>query len=478
MGTNIIGRHKELTQFTALMKSKQSEFVAVYGRRRVGKTFLIRETFSNTFSFQLTGLANANLAQQLVNFSAAINNYYPTNKIWPIPKTWFEAFQQLIGLLEKTKQSKKIIFLDELPWLDTPRSNFIQALEHFWNSWASARKDILLIVCGSAASWMLNVLINNKGGLHNRITCKMKIVPFTLAESELYFQSKGIKWNRYQILENYMVMGGIPFYMNAVKKGKSATQAINELCFDEDGLLTSEFENLYASLFRQSANHILVVKALSKKAKGLSREEIISYAKIPNGGGTSKVLMELELSGFIRTYVPFGKQTKDTLYQLIDFYTLFYFKFLHDRKYNDSRLWLNLQDTPLHRNWAGYAFEMVAMQHVSQLKLALGISGVQSNIASWRYHDSDAGAQIDLLIDRRDQVITICEMKFSINEFVIDKSYAAKLRNKIGSFKRVSKTKSAIQLCMLTTYGVSANNYSLDLVQNDLSMDCLFSITR
>jgi hypothetical protein len=478
MGTNIIGRHKELALFSDLIKSKQSEFVAVYGRRRVGKTFLIRETFANTFSFQFTGLANANLSQQLVNYSAAIGAYFPSNKTLPIPQNWFEAFQQLVSLLEKKKQSKKIIFLDELPWLDTPRSNFIQALEHFWNSWASARKDILLVVCGSAASWMLNVLINNKGGLHNRITCKMKIVPFTLAESELYFQSKGIKWNRYQILENYMVMGGIPFYMNAVKKGKSAAQVINDLCFSEDGLLNSEFENLYASLFRQSFNHIAVVEALSKKAKGLNREEIISYSKIPNGGGASKVLKELELSGFIRKYIPYGKQSKDTLYQLIDFYTLFYFKFLQSKKYNDAKLWLNLQDTPLHRNWAGYAFEMVAMQHISELKVALGISGVQSNVASWRYNANDAGAQIDLLIDRRDQVITMCEMKFSINEFVIDKAYAAKLRNKIGTFKRVTKTKSAIQLCMLTTYGVSPNNYAIDLVQNNLTMDSLFFITR
>jgi len=365
MATTIIGRVKEIEQFGSLHKSKQSEFVAVYGRRRVGKTFLIRETFTNNFNFQLTGLAQANLSQQLLNFHAALLRYQTTNKEFPIPQTWFEAFQQLIYLLEKSKHKKKLIFLDELPWLDTPRSNFIQALEHFWNSWASARKDILLIVCGSAASWMLNVLINNKGGLHNRVTCKMKIFPFTLAETALYYQAKGIKWNRYQILENYMVMGGIPFYMNAVKKGKSAAQVINELCFVEDGLLNTEFDNLYASLFKQSFNHISVVAALSKKAKGLTRDEIIAFANIPNGGGASKVLSELELSGFIRKYIPFGKQSKDTLYQLIDFYTLFYFKFLNNKRFSDTNLWLNLQDTPAQRSWAGYAFEMVALQHVS-----------------------------------------------------------------------------------------------------------------
>jgi hypothetical protein len=474
MTTTIIGRVKEIQQFGSLFKSKQSEFVAVYGRRRVGKTFLIREAFTNNFNFQLTGLAQANLSQQLLNFHTALERYQTTSKEFPIPQTWFEAFQQLIYLLEKSKHKKKLIFLDELPWLDTPRSNFIQALEHFWNSWASARKDILLIVCGSAASWMLNVLINNKGGLHNRVTCKMKILPFTLAETALYYQAKRIKWNRYQLLENYMVMGGIPFYMNAVKKGKSAAQVINELCFVEDGLLNTEFDNLYASLFKQSFNHISVVAALSKKAKGLTRDEIIAFAKIPNGGGASKVLSELELSGFIRKYIPFGKQSKDTLYQLIDFYTLFYFKFLNNKRFSDTNLWLNLQDTPAQRSWAGYAFEMVALQHVSQIKMALGINGVQSNVASWRSRNAKMGAQIDLLIDRKDQVITLCEMKFSVNEFSIDKSYANNLRNKIGLLKSETKTKSAIHLCMLSTYGVKENAYTNELLQSNLKMDCLF----
>ncbi len=474
METTIVGRAKEIELFKNLVQSKQSDFVAVYGRRRVGKTFLIRETFSNNFNFQLSGLAQATLAQQLMNFHAAMNRCWPAGKELPIPQTWFEAFQQLIALLEKSKQKKKVVFLDELPWLDTPRSNFIQALEHFWNSWASTRKDILLIVCGSAASWMLNVLINNKGGLHNRVTCKMRILPFTLAETELFYRRKGIKWNRYQILENYMVMGGIPYYMNAVKKGKSAAQAINDLCFSEDGLLNTEFDNLYASLFRQSANHISVVEALSKKAKGLSREEIIAASKIPNGGGASKVLSELEVSGFIRRYIPFGKQSKDTLYQLVDFYTLFYFKFLCSKKYADASLWLNLQDTPVHRSWAGYAFEMVALQHILPIKMALGIHGVQSNVATWRSRNPVKGAQIDLLIDRKDQVITICEMKFSINEFTIDKSYATNLRNKMGCFKSETKTKSAIHLCLLTTYGVKDNAYANELLQNNLTMDCLF----
>jgi AAA+ ATPase superfamily predicted ATPase len=470
----IIGRIKEIAQFKELVNSNQSEFIAVYGRRRVGKTFLIREGFKNQFNFQLTGLAKADLRSQLQNFHAAINKHKLGSRELPKVSSWFEAFQQLISLLEKSQAKKKVVFLDELPWLATPKSGFIPALEHFWNSWASARKDILLIVCGSSASWMLNKLINNKGGLHNRVSFKMKINPFTLAECKSYYKAKGVKWNDYQIIENYMVMGGIPFYMNAVIKDKSSSQNINTLCFSEDGLLNDEFRNLYASLFAKSDNHIAIVEALSKKAKGLSREEIIQFAKLPNGGGTSKVLEELELSGFIRKYVPYGKKVKDSLYQLVDFYTLFYFKFLSKNKYDNENQWLNILDTPAHRNWAGYAFELICLTHLTQIKKALGISGIQSKAASWRSSKSENGAQIDLLIERRDQVINLCEMKFSINEFSIDKTYANNLRNKISTFKSESQTKNAVHLCLISSYGIKANSYSDELVQNNFDMSILF----
>lgn len=475
MATNIVGRINEQAAFKSMLGANQSDFVAVYGRRRVGKTFLIRETFNNSFQFQLTGLANATMKQQLANFHASLTKFYGNKKQLPIAKNWFDAFQQLIAFLEKSKSTKKkVIFLDELPWLDTSKSNFITALEHFWNSWASARKDILLIVCGSAASWMLNKLINNKGGLHNRVTHKIKLEPFTLAESEAYLKVKNIKWNKHQIVENYMVMGGIPFYMSALKPGISAAQSINELCFTTNGLLNNEFSNLYASLFKNANNHISVVGALSKKAKGLTREEIIKTATLPNGGGVTKVLDELEASGFIRKYLPFEKNAKDALFQLIDFYTLFYFKFIKQLKGNDENYWLSIQDTPTHRVWAGYAFEQVCLAHLPQIKKALGISGIQTKVASWRTKQVTDGAQIDLLIERKDQIINLCEIKFSINEFTIDKKYATNLRNKIGVFKQETKTKHAVHLCMITSNGVKKNEYATELIQNNIMLDSLF----
>lgn len=470
----IIGRKKELEAFSEFEKSKKSEFVAVYGRRRVGKTYLIRNALKNNFTFQLTGLANASMKQQLVNFNAAITKYSKSKKEAALATTWFDAFRQLITLLEKNKSSKKIVFIDELPWLDTPKSSFISALEHFWNDWASARKDILLIVCGSAASWMISKLINNKGGLHNRVTYKMKIEPFTLSECESFLKSKGVNWNRHQIIEAYMAMGGIPFYLEAIKPTLSAAQNINNLCFTENGLLNNEFNNLYASLFKYSYNHIAVVEALSKKTMGLTRDEIIKLAKLPSGGGASKVLDELEVSGFIRKYIPFGKRVKDSLYQLTDFYTMFYFKFIKNNKYNGKNYWINLIDTPKHRAWSGYTFELICLTHIEQIKKALGISGIQTTVASWRSKKATEGAQVDLLIERKDQVINLIEAKFSINQFTIDKKYATILRNKIGAFKTESKTNYAVHLCMVTTYGITPNGYAENLIQQSITADKFF----
>ncbi|MBI4649662.1 MAG: ATP-binding protein [Bacteroidia bacterium] len=473
--SNLIGRENEIKLLGTLLKSDTSEFVAILGRRRVGKTFLIRETFGDKFTFQLTGLSNTGMKQQLINFHVSLSKHCSRVMNVPVPGNWFLAFQQLIELLEGSHDKKKVVFFDELPWIDTPKSDFLSALEHFWNSWASARKDILLIVCGSATSWMINKLINNKGGLHNRVTQKMKITSFTLNECEEFFKSKKISLSRYQIIEIYMAMGGIPYYLDAVQPGLSASQNIDLLFFSENGLLKNEFENLYASLFKHSDNHIAVVAALSKKAKGLTRDEIISYTKVPNGGGISKILKELDASGFIRIYTPFEKKIKQSLYQLIDFYSLFYYQFIWNNKANTENYWLNNIDNPRHRAWSGYAFEQVCLMHIPQIKKELGISGVQSTVSSWRSRESENGAQIDLLIDRNDQVINICEMKFSVGEFTIDKKYAGILRNKINAFKTETRTRKAVFLTIITTYGTKMNDYSSGLIQNNLTMDCLFS---
>lgn len=476
MITHFIGREKEWKKLEELKKSHRSEFVAVYGRRRVGKTVLIRKVFKNNFCFQATATANVPTKLQLLNFHTALETHNKGLGNNDLPSTWFEAFQQLIAYLESLKEDKKIIFLDELPWFDTPKSYFIPSLEHFWNSWVAARNDIILIVCGSAASWIINKLINHRGGLHNRVTQRIHLQPFNLKEAELLLRVKNKAITRYQVLQLYMVLGGVPFYLEMVSQELSATQNIESICFAEDGPLRTEFDNLFKALFSKAERHIAIVEAIATKTKGLTREEIVALTGLSKGGGTTRLLDELEKSGFIRKYMPFKKKKRNSLYQLIDFYTLFYLRFIKDSNPYDQNNWVNAIDSPSYRAWSGYAFEQVCLYHLQQIKEALSIAGVISHSSSWRSKTAKGkkGAQIDLVIDRRDQVINLCEMKFSIAPFVITKAYASQLQQKISTFRTETQTKKAIYLTMITTYGLKENSYAVNLVQNSLEMEVLF----
>ena len=470
----IIGRKEEQQILRSAVQSENSEFVAVYGRRRVGKTYLIRETFGYKFTFQHTGLAKGNTKEQLFSFAISLRDAGYDD--CPIPKSWLEAFSLLSTYLKNSTDEKKIVFLDELPWMDTPRSNFISAFEHFWNGWASARKDIVLIICGSATSWIINKVINDHGGLHNRVTKQIALQPFTLKECEMFAQSKGLEMSRYQLAECYMVFGGIPYYWSLLEKGLSLAQNIDKIIFAKNGKLSNEFDQLYASLFKSPEQYIDIVTALGKKKAGMTREEIIAATDKYSNGALSKVLDELEYCGFIRKYNGFDKKSKQAIYQLIDNYTLFYFKFIQQNENNDEHFWSASIDSAMHRAWSGLAFERLCMAHTQQIKAALGIAGVLSNVYSWRKEadETSDGAQIDLLIDRKDQVINLCEMKYSLSEYIIDAEYEQKLRNKKSAFIDTTNTRKAVHLTMVTTFGIKVNAHS-GIVQNEITLEDLFS---
>jgi AAA+ ATPase superfamily predicted ATPase len=472
MENKIIGRKNEQQRLMELYHSGSAEFVAMYGRRRVGKTFLIRSLFHNDFLFDLTGLANSTTKEQLINFTLSFNR--ATGGMSKPATNWLTAFDQLISLLQSSPKKRKLIFIDEISWLDTPRSGFLTALEHFWNAWASARSDVMLVVCGSATSWIMNKLVNNHGGLHNRLTASIYLQPFTLAECELYFKSREIEFSRYSIAECYMTMGGIPYYLSKIQRGLSVAQNIDNLFFAENAELKNEFQNLYASLFKNAADCIKIVEALSSKAKGLTRQEIENTTKLKSGGGLTTTLKNLEYCGFIRSYNNFGKRKYEQFYQLLDAYTLLYFKYLEQNKYNDTAFWTNSLNTPQHNAWAGYAFEILVLQHINEVKKVLGISGIQSAVSLWRSEHSKPAAQIDLVINRKDGIINICEIKFANNEFKITEIYEKNLRNKISAFKDETKTRKAIHLLLLTTYGLSKNKY-FGIAQKEIILDDLFA---
>jgi len=471
----LIGREFEQTTLQSLLEKEDSQFVVVYGRRRVGKTYLIRETFNYTFTFQHTGLAQTDKKGQLSAFRDSLSVY--GLKTTRTPTDWTAAFGLLKKLVDNAPSGKKVIFIDELPWMDTPKSNLISALENFWNGWVTARpqKDIVLIVCGSATSWITKNLLKNKKGLRGRLTDKIYLKPFTLSECEKYSQASGLGYTRKDIVETYMILGGIPYYWSFLKRGMSVPQNINQLFFSESAKLADEFEALYATLFKRPEKYIKVIEVLSRKKMGLSRGEIIASTKLPDGGTFSTILNELQECGFIRYYVPFGHDSNGGLYQLIDNFTLFHYHIIKKNAYDDDQYWTHTFLSNEHNVWAGLAFERVCLEHVQKLKSSLGISGILTNICSWRHEASDdyPGAQIDLLFKRADNVIDLFEIKYSRDEFFITSDYASKLQNKVSVFRSVTKTKSAVHTILVTTYGVKRNEYS-NGIQGFLKMDCLF----
>ena len=471
----LIGRIKEQAILKEAFDSRAVELVAVYGRRRVGKTFLVHSLFEKNTVFEFSGSAGASTKSQLQNFAREFQKAAGTTLPLAGPNDWSEAFAQLQAWLpDQLNSSRKVLFFDELPWLHTPRSNFLSAFSYFWNSWAVKQKQLLIIICGSAASWMIKNIVNNKGGLHNRITQSIRLLPFTLAETESYLKSRHIQLDRYQVLQIYMSMGGIPHYLKNLHRGESAAQGIDRTCFTKDGFLRDEFDKLYSSLFDHAANHVEVIRALAKKGKGLTRNEIIEVCKLTNGGTTTTMLKELVESGFISTYVPFGKTTKDTIHKLTDEYSLFYLKYIEVSK-PAKNTWLHLSSSSSWKSWSGVAFESICLKHTEQIKRQLGIAGIRSSDSVWRFVEKNIpGAQIDLLIDRSDHSINLCEMKYSESEFFVSSSYASELKRKKEVFKRETKSNKTVFATMITTFGVVQNVHYHGTIDQQLNMNALF----
>ncbi|MEZ4887918.1 MAG: ATP-binding protein [Chitinophagales bacterium] len=475
----VIGRKEEILLLESLLQKEEAEFVAVYGRRRVGKTFLVREVYKKHIVFECSGLHNKSFGQQLENFWLTLQETNTNGKPTLPPKTWLQAFSQLKLYLNTLKgDGKKVVFLDEIPWFETPRSGFLAALDNFWNQYCTKREDIILVICGSAASWMIKKVINDTGGLHNRVTVHIQLMPFTLHETKMLLESKNVHLTLKDMAQLYMCIGGIPFYLRNVKAGKSIPQILDDLFFVRQASLKQEFDNLYAALFKNSELHEQIVAVLSTKNKGLIRSEIIEQAQINSGGGLSRALKELIECGFVEQVYAYYPKTGKSLYRLMDEYTLFYFKFLKNNKLNNSWLYLSNQNT--YKIWLGYAFENLCLRHIQPIKQALGIHGIVTNDFTWSYRgdDSTKGTQIDLVIDRSDNCINIFELKFYNQIFEINPSYALQLQQKVEVFKTQTKTPKNVFLTFLTTLGVKKNKYYLSIVTNQLQIEHLFEEVR
>lgn len=471
MDKNFIGRKQEIKMLQDIKDSGKAEFVAVYGRRRVGKTYLIQQFFDNKFAFSATGILEGTREEELFAFTSALIAVGYTG---PQPKTWLEAFEGLKSVLERQlHKGRQVIYIDELPCFDTPKSGFVRALGHFWNTWAALRKDVILIVCGSATSWMIENIVNDHGGLHDRTTHTIYLRQFTLAETESYLQTKKIHWSRQMIVETYMMLGGVPYYLSLLNPQESLAQNIDRLYFHKNSELGQEYQRLYASLFKSPESYIRIVEILGKNKQGLTRGEIAEKLKISSSGTLSKQLENLEYCDIIRRYVTKigGRlKTNEAYYQLVDLFTLFHLTF--SKKLTTEDYWEQRLNTPVLNSWQGLAFEHVCMVHIRQVRHALGLDKIAVEYYSWRSSTAPR-AQVDMIIERADRLVNLCEIKYTQSEYTITSNEDLKVRNRTAAFVRETKTRNGILPTWITPFGLFHNEYSVS-VQYQVTLDDLF----
>lgn len=467
----MVGREYEEERLKHSLKSEESELIAVHGRRRVGKTYLIRHCFAQDMIFEMTGLYNGSRTAQLTLFFKEIKNGSNKFSDKSIPTNWDEAFDLLKTYIQGLRSKrKKVIFFDEFPWIDTHKSGFLMYFAHFWNTFCEKRKDLVVVVCGSAAAYMVQHIVSERGSLHARLSYQIRLKPFSLHETQRYLESRGIHWSHYTIIHLYIAIGGIPHYLSKIQKGKSVVQNIQHLCFDSEGDLVNEFEEIFKSLFVNSDTHTAIVRSLGTLQRGILRDELIKKTKFSGGGHFSKALNELIASGFVSEYQAIGKKKKMTLFRLSDEYSRFYLKYIEPNKHQGQHFWKTMSQQQSYITWAGFNFETICLKHIAQIKRALKIEGVHSTHSSW----STTGAQVDLVIARNDNWINLCEIKFYNREFLIGAKEVKNLRNKINLFKSTTKTKDVVVLTVISTYGLVENEHSDEIVEDSFTMDILF----
>ena len=464
----IIGRREERRKLDVILRSEKPEFVVVHGRRRVGKTYLVGEHFNGRFAFRASGLARGSYAEQLAAFGERLREHGSSHV--ESPASWIEAFSWLRELLaaedvlRHAETGRRVVFIDEMPWFDTPRSGFKTALEYFWNGWACTQADIVLIACGSSTSWLANNLLEDAGGFYNRVTRVIDLQPFTLAECGEYFEWRNTGYSVRQVVESYMVFGGVPYYLGLQERGSSLAQNIDALLFKRGGQLIPEFDRLYSTLFRHPEPYVDIVKALARKRSGMTRTEISATLNM-EGRALTKALRDLDQCGFTRNYRNFTKRKNGGMHQIVDPFTLFHLTFVENKRFDS---WMGFVGTPAYHAWAGLSFEMVCLIHVDEIKDSLGISGVQTSACSWRSEAVEPGAQVDLLIDRRDGIINLCEMKYSEGEYAMSAAEERAIRNRLVAFRTETGTKKAVHPTLVTLEGAKRNAHYSSVVLNEV----------
>ncbi|MCC6701611.1 MAG: AAA family ATPase [Fluviicola sp.] len=463
----MIGREEQTQLMVDALKAKHSSFVAITGRRRVGKTYIVREVYTKNMCFSVTGIQSANLQTQLNNFVQKLQEHNPNTTITGKVTDWQQAFALLKFYLKSLPKTKKqVVFIDELPWIATAKSKFTQLLAHLWNDYLSVEKHFILVVCGSATSWITQKIINDKGGFHNRVNLPIHLKPFTLAETKQFLATKNINYTPTGIAEIYMALGGLPYYLEQLKKGESPAKAIERICFEANGILKNEYNNLYKALFNYWENHEAIVSVLAKSHNGLTREQLINASKVSAGGPFTRTMNDLLLTGFVEDIFPFGKKKRGSVYRLVDEFSVFYHRFMKGNEKKDAAIWQQIAQSQSYKTWKGFAFESLCLKHIQEIKKALGILGVYTETSSFTKvgNTTTQGFQIDLVIDRKDAAINLCECKFYESDFEISKKYAQEIKQRKVAFQQETKTKKMLINTFISNEEIIENEHAHEVV--------------
>ncbi len=452
----IIGRKAEKKELEQCEKSKKSELVCVYGRRRAGKTYLVEQTFGDYFAFRAIGLEKGSIKDQLKAFNQRLQEC--GDEVRKVPQNWFEAFSRLDKILSRddiilSPHGKKIVFFDEFPWFATQRSDFLLAFEDFWNRRGTQSGDLVFIICGSATSWIIKNVLEDSGSMYKRVTAQIFIKPFSLAETKLYFDDNEFDWSKEQIMEFQMVFGGLPFFMSLMNENESFRQNIDRLLFRPNALLQDETDKLLESTLKKSPVYGQILGELSSHLYGMKKSECQEKLNIPVGTFT-RAVEDLIKCRYIVEYTRNYEKSNPLYIQLVDPYLLFHFHFLSNRKRITSYEDLS-SNIGLYSNWRGHAFEILCFHHLDQIKKSLGISGVKTECFSWTNSEDKEKIQIDMVIERDDKITNICEMKCTDQPFVMSKEDDLSLLRKRDIFKEKTRTKNSIRIVLVSAAGLS-----------------------
>ena len=470
----IIGRKPEKKELERCERSNKSELICVYGRRRVGKTFLVEQVYGNYITFRATGLEKGSTRQQLKAFHQRLAEN--GDNIKTIPKNWFEAFSRLDKILSNdglilSPHGKKVVFFDEFPWFATPRSDFLLAFEDFWNRRGTQSGNLVFVICGSATSWIIKNVLDASGNLYHRVTSQIFLSPFTLAETEAFFKDREFGWSRDQIMESYMIFGGLPFFMDLMNENESLRQNVDRLIFEPAALLKNETNRLLEATLSKSPVYGRIMDELSKHHYGMKKALCQSTLEIPTGTFT-RAVEDLVKCGYIIEYKRNYEKGNPSYIQLVDLFLLFHYHFLSEK--NDITHYDDLtNDTGIFMNWRGHAFEILCLHHIYQIKNTLGISGVKTKCFPWANPNEEGSVQIDMVIERDDRITDICEMKWTNQPFSISKDYDLALLKKRDVFREKTGTKNALKIVLVSANGMVGTSHT-EHISEVITMDDLF----